>query len=67
MLKLCCCVFDALIKKSNFICIINATEKERREGKPALKRSKKYKVSFLLCLPVPREMATMYLPFPQRG
>lgn len=36
MLKLCCSVFDALIKKSHFICIINATEMKRREGKTAL-------------------------------
>lgn len=36
MLKLCCCVFDALIKKSHFICIINATEMRDQEGKTAL-------------------------------
>lgn len=49
MLKRRCCVFDALIKKSHFICIFNATEVERREGKTALnvQRNKK-SLSFFL-------------------
>lgn len=50
MLKLHCCVFDALIKKSHFICIINATEMKRWEGKTALnvQRSTKF-LFFFIC------------------
>lgn len=51
MLKLCCCVFDALIKKSHFICIINATEMKRREGKTALNVQRNTKsLFFFICL-----------------
>lgn len=42
----CCCVFDALIKKFHFICIINAAEMKRQEQENSLKLSKQHKVSF---------------------
>lgn len=51
VLKLRCCVFDALIKKSHFICIINATEMKRREGKTALNVQRNTKsLFFFICL-----------------
>ena len=70
MLKLRCCVFDALIKKSHFICIINATEMKRREGKTALnvQRNTKSLYSFLFWLAASSgEMAKMYLPCLRMG
>lgn len=50
MLKRRCCVFDALIKKSHFICIFNATEMKRREGKTALNVQRHKKSLFFFSL-----------------
>lgn len=68
MLKLLCCVFDAIIKKSHFICIINATEVKRRERKKtALNFQRNTKSLFFFICQFLRRWPEMCLPPLGRG
>lgn len=67
-LKVRCCVSDALIKKSHFICIINATEIKRVSGgKTALNVQRNTKSLFFFIPQLLRRWPKTYLPFLRRG